>query len=336
MFEPKIYDGNSVDRLIGSICKTFKNSSTINDHGIKFNDSAVTNSGSYLEQQLTYIIPKVLKRAYPAKPALEVFTVSNEGALEKVLLRRMKTFSGLHLREHEMKSNPNRGAITVAYDASGLRVESFEATSIYKEIDLLRAAAWNDPLDASIIEAHDESFKTVVDKIAFLGMQTEQGATLVEGLLNNSNVNSSASVNATAAFSTTSNGIQIYNDIAGLYNTLVGLSGGNQLLWPDTLVSSPAVIAKLYTTTYGVGITGSTAVQNFMTVAKMLETNLGITKIVASINAVGLDGGSTTDRLCLFNRNADNMTLYLPQPLTFSEVFKENFSYKITSMFRGA
>jgi hypothetical protein len=62
-----------------------------------------------------------------------------------------------------------------------------------------------DPLDASIIEAHDQSYKTLADKIAWLGMTNEAGTTLVEGLLNNSDVDSSLTGNATATFTTATN-----------------------------------------------------------------------------------------------------------------------------------
>lgn len=337
LYEGKIYDGKSVERLVKSTIEKFTQSSTLKDHGLNiFNDAAVTASGAYLEQQLTYIVPKVLKRKFPNKPSMELFTVSNEGALEKILVRRIKTFAGLHQNEMENKSNPSKGTISVAYDATGQRVESYEATSMYKELDLLRAAVFNDPLDASIIEAHDESYKTVVDRIALLGMVNENQQTLTEGLLNNSNVLSSLTKNATAQFSTTSNGIQIYNDIATLYNAMLGAAAGNQELYPDTLISSPTVIAKLHSTTYGAGITGATTVQTYKTVAQMLQEMLGINKIVASLNCVNLDGTGTTDRLVLFNRQADNMTLYLPKPLTFSEVQKLGFNYKIDSVFRAA
>jgi len=336
IYNSKLYDGDSIELMKSSWVKQFAQKDNFTRHNLPITDTGVTNAGSYLEYQLTYVVPRVLKRIYPATPALELFSVSNEGTLEKIILNRMKTFSGSHYREHEQKSNPNRGMITVAYNANGMRIEDFEASSEYKEIDLLRAAQMNDPLDASVIEAHDESYKTAIDNIAFLGMQDEQGNTLVEGLLNNSQVNSTVALNSTYTFdSASNNGVTMWNDLKKLYNALIALSGGQQMLWPDTIVTSPKVYGYLATTTYGTGTSSPTNAQNYKTIMQMLKEMLGITEIRATNRAVGLDTG-TTDRLCMFNRKADNMMLYIPQPLKFSEVAKIKFNYSIDSMFRVA
>lgn len=304
-----------------------------NNDAIKISDSGVTNMGSYLEYQLTYVTPNILLRKFPEQPALELFSVSNEGAMEKVILQRMKNFSGKHTREHENKTN-NKGVITVAYTANGMRVEDFGATSNYKERDLLRAARLNDPLDASLMEAHDQSYKTTINDIAFLGMTDEKGNTLVEGLLNNSQVNSAISLNASYVFTSSSaTGYVIYEDIAALWRAMCALAGGNSSLFPDTIVCSPRVLAKLLTTTYGTGALGATAVNNIATVGQMIKSLLGITEIRSCVQASNLDGSGTTDRLCMFKRSADEMILRIPRPLTFSEVYKRGFSYEFESQF---
>lgn len=331
-FEGKLYDAESFKPFVDSMISQVKDSAKTAQGG-KFRDTAFTGAGSYLEQQLTYIVPKVLEQKYAATPAPEIFSISNEGNLEKILVRRMKGYSGEHQREHENKSNPTKASITVSYDASGLRIEDFEATSIYKEIDLLRAAKYNDSLDASIIQAHDMSYKKLIDKIAFLGMTDEQGNTLTEGLLNNSNVDSNLSVNATGAF-TGLTGLQIYTDIKNLVALQNGATGGLEELMADTLVCSPSIYAILRSTTYG---TSSSDYQNHKSIMQMIQENLGITLIKSTNNAIGVDTGvGGEDRLCVFNRSADNMTLYIPQPLKFSEVVKTGFDYKIWSMARVA
>lgn len=337
-YDAKIFDGNSVDALIKSIGREFSGSSTLkrtfNDGAIAFNDAAVTAAGSYLEVQLTHVIPKVLKRVFPAKPALSIFSVSNEGRLAQTLVRRMKTYSGEHKRENENKSVPNRGHITVAYDATGLPIETYEATSEYKEIDLLRAAMLNDALDASLIEAHDESYKTSIDYAAFLGMTDEAGTQITEGLLNRSDVDSNLEANATAAFASAT-GYQMYSDIKDLIAQQRAACAGEQSLWADVVVTSPATLSLVDTTTYGLG--GATpTVENYKTVGQMIRENLGIKNIWATNRAVNLDGTGTTDRLCLFNSNPDVMTLYIPMPLTFSEVLKQKFNYTFDTMFRVA
>jgi hypothetical protein len=332
--QPRIYDGNSYAEMKDSLISQVANKSIFKRNGLPVTDAGVSNMGSYLEYQLTYVVPQVLTRKYPDQPALDLFSVSNEGTLEKVILRRMKTFSGLHTRSHENKDNPAKGVISVSYAANGMRVEDFEASSHYKEKDLLRAAQMNDPLDASIIAAHDESYKRVINGVAFLGMTDEQGNTLVEGLLNNSQVDASVSLNATYAFNNASaTGYRMYEDIAGLWRALCALAGGNASMFPDTIVTSPRVLATLYTVTYGSGISQATQVNNVVTIAQLIKSMLGITEIRSCVQAVNLDGTGTTDRLCMFKRSPEEMVLHIPKPLTFSEVFKKGFSYEIQSQF---
>lgn len=299
------------------------------------NDAGVTNMGAYLEYQLTYVVPQVLTVMYPEQPAMELFSISNEGSLEKVILRRMKTYSGKHTREHENKTN-NRGVITVAYSANGMRVEDFGATSTYTQRDLLRSAQLNDAIDSSLISGHDQSYKTWINDIAFLGMKDEQENVLVEGLLNNSQVHANVSIDATYAFNNASaSGFQAYKDIKDLYNALVSLAGNNPALRPDTIVSSPRVITYLVTTTYGTSTVGGGVgdVENITTVAEMVKRLLGITELRSTVTAELLDGVGTTDRLCMFKRSSDAMVLHVPKPLTFSEVFKRGFRFEIESEF---
>lgn len=327
--DSKIYDAQSFEYF----AKSFKDSFINSKKSRPLTDAAVASYGAYLEIQLTHIIPKVLTQKFPGLPAMEILPISNEGALEKLILRRMKSYSGAHTREIENKATA-KGVITVGYSSTGLLVEDFEASSHYKEVDILRSAMLNDALDASLIEGHTRSYKTTVDSVAFLGMQNEAGATLVEGLLNNSLVDSSLTGNATASFSSQS-GVAMYNDIKSLVATQHGKCGGEQTLHVDTLVTSPRVMSLLSTTTYG---TSSTAdYQNPKTIAEMIKTNLGITEIRATNHAAGLDTGTGGgDRICLFNRTPDVMMLSLPQPLKFSEVFKDCFDYRFKSLFRVA
>jgi hypothetical protein len=165
-------------------------------------------------------------------------------------------------------------------------------------------------------------------------MTDEQGNTLVEGLLNNSQVNSAVALNATYAFDSASNsGYQMYADLKGLWAALCALAGGNATMFPDTVVTSPRCLATLMTTTYGTIAAGATGANNMITIAEMLKQYLGITQIRSCVQAVNLDTNSTKDRLCMFKRSSDEMVLHIPKPLTFSEVFKKGFSYEIQSQF---
>lgn len=337
IYDSKIFDGVGIEAFKKSFVDEFRNSKTLRrtfkDAMIPMTDSDVTLAGNYLEIQLTHVIPRVLKREFPDKPALSLFSISNEGTLAQTLVRRMKSYSGEHKRENDNKANPNKAHITVAYAATAQLIETYEATSEYKELDLLRASKMNDPLDSSLFEAHDESYKTVVDRAAFLGIQDDEGNYMTEGLLNRSDVDTDLENNATGVFSGLT-GVQMYNDIKNLRNEMVGKAGGVQSLWPNTLVTSPAVLGLIESTTYGTG--GASDFQNYKTVGQMLRENLGIKELRATNRAALLDGVGTTDRLCLFNNQPDNMTLYIPMPLTFSEVLKQKFNYSFDSMFRVA
>lgn len=334
MNKSRFYDGKSVAKIAASLNKKFVTSETLRDMQsmAHVNDATVTGYGSYLEQQLIYVVKEVFQREYPEMPAMRLFDISNEGAIEKVLLRRMKTYSGEHTREHENKSDPMKGVISVSYDGTGMRIEDYEAFSSYTEEDLARAAQFNDPLDASLMEAHDISYKTAIDYAAFLGLKDEEGNVLTEGLLNNSQVDSDLSNNATASFDTL-DGVAMYKDIKNAWSKHVGKLGGLQSLMPKFAVTSPRVASLLHSTTYG---TSSSDYQSPLSVAEMMKKNLSL-EIVATNRAVGLDSGvGGTDRLCLFNNDPRYMKLYIPKPLTFSEVLKQYFRYSFASKFRVA
>jgi len=332
MFNGRIYDAQSFDLMTKSLIDGFTKSRTLGTHKIAINDAAVNSYGNYLEQQLTYIIPQVLKQEYPDTPALNIFNVSNEGSLEKIIITRMKSYTGTHTREHENKGTP-KGVIAVGYDASGIKVEEFGAISNYKELDLLRSAVLGDALDAGIIEAHDISYKTVADKIALLGMSNEAGTSLVSGLLNRTDNVTALAASGTGIWTAASTtGVTMYNDIKNLVALQHGECKGAMSLHVDTLITSPQIYTLLATTTYG---TNSSDYQSPVSVLDMVKKNLGITAAYASAHCVGIDTASRS-RLVLFNRQPKCMTLHIPQPLKFSEVFKKNFSYEIESMFRIA
>jgi len=330
LYRGRVYDGDSIERMIKKFGKIFRDNAQNNGRVNFVNDAAVNMAGNYLEQHLTFITPEILKQEYPEKPALSLFAVSNEGAIEKYIVNRMKTFQGKHKRGFEQKTQ-SKGVITIGYDAGAIRIEDFDAESNYKEIDLMRAAKYNEPLDSSLIEAHDESYKTIVDQIAWLGMQDEDGNALIEGLLNRSDVNVDIDLDSTDTFDNL-DGVEMYNEIKKLYSAMRGKVAGVAALYPDTLVTSPGALNLIETTTYG---TNSSDYQNPMTVAEMLKRNLGITELRATVRAEGLSAG-TTDRLVLFNRQDKNMKLYIPQPLAFTDVFKKGRDYTLTSDFRAA
>lgn len=332
MRQAQIFDGKSFERHVKSVIDTFKGSKSIFDHGIRVNDSAVGQYGSYLEQELTEILPDILKQQYPDKPALTVFDVRNEGALAKVLIRKIKGYEGKHTREHENKENPTKGKITVAYDQTGMRIEEESASSDYKEIDLLRAAAYGDPLDSSLIEAHDESYKTCVDEIAWVGIRDDKNNLIQPGLFNRTDVDTDLSANVTAAWSTAT-GIQMYNDIQSMFTKIAGKANGIASLLPTHLATSAEVAARLMSTPYAV--TANNIVLTPVSVWEMIKQNTTIKTLVATKHAKNLVA-TNKDMTCLFNPARSNMSLYIPQPLKFSEVFKRGFSYEFESMFRVA
>lgn len=331
--KPRVYDGASVSDMVASFKDAFLTSKTLKKHinPAVFSDATVQGYGSYLEQQLVYVIKEVFGRVYPEMPALEIFPISNEGAIEKILMRRMKTYSGGHTRTNENKSDPNKGIITVSYDGTGQIIEDFEADSSYTETDLARAAQMNDPLDSSLMEAHDMSYKTTIDGAAFLGLRDEEGNTINEGLLNNSQVHPDLEDNASTF--TGMDGVTMYKAVKEMWAKHTGVLGGVQSMWPKMLVSSPRIVSLLFSTTFG---TNSSDYQNPLSVAEMIKKNLGM-EIRATNRAAGLDTGiGGGDRLCMFNNDPRFIKLYIPKPLTFSEVSKVKFRYEFASMFRVA
>ncbi len=322
----KIYDGSSLKILTESFKSAYGEMNTkkgINDV------TTIATGGMYLEQQLREILPDILNQAYPEMPLLKFMPVDNSGALMQSIIQRAQSFEGRHVQKHETANTT--GTISVNRTGREQVIVEYEAGSSYSDTDLQRSILLNENIDSALIEGHNISYMTIIDQIGFEGIYLSDGTKVTDGLSNYTNVISSLVNTATAAFSSAT-GLQIYNDIALLYNEMIGQAGGAEELRPTTIVLPPLQYGIISAAL----MTGTSPVTGYLTVREFIEKNLNV-KIYAS-NRMKAKGTapSGSDRLVMFNNDRRNIRFHLPQPLQFAPIFVHGFKYDLQSKFRIA
>ena len=319
----KIFDGASLAVLTDSFKSAHQ--SMANKHGIT-DSNTIATGGMYLEQQLREILPEVLNEVYPEMPLLKFLTVDNSGALSASLIQRAQSFEGRHKSKHDTANST--GTLSVNRSAREQLVVEFEAGTEYSETDLQRSILLNEGIDKSLIEAHHISFMTLVDEIGFDGLVVE-GTQVTDGLGNYSSALAALTLTAGQTFAL-STGLEMYSEIAELYNTMVGAAGGSEELRPNTIVLPPLQYSDMSTKL----MTGTSPVTGFTTVKEFIESKLNV-KIYAS-NRMKLKGAGSTDRLVMLNNDRRNVRFHLPEPLRFAPVDIRGFKYDLQSKFRIA
>lgn len=297
--------------------------------GAKFSDAPMSGTGYFLEQQLTYIVPEILKMEMPNRPMLDILEADNSGAYDKMIIQRMGVFEGRH-----QPKNPGAlkdSTITVDTKMNAMLVVDFQGSSTYDYVSLNKAKQLNEQIDTRIIEAHNESYRTIVDEVALLGYAGDKSSNAyVAGLANSplvpeTNVLTAAHNWKAAATS----GNDIVEDLLALRNAIYGIGGGNALWMPNTVILSPEMFIILNGKNFSV-----TGFSTSMTAMQYCEQHYGM-KFYASQHLVGA-GANGEDRIVMFNNDRKALRLQLPLPLTFSAVEPQAFDFRISSMFRVA
>ena len=325
-FQDKKFNDQSFGNLVKSVRPAFAAMQT------KFKDAAggpVTSAGTFLEQQLTYIVPEILKQEMPNRPMLDILTPDNSGTYDKMILQRLGTFEG----RHQVK-NPGAlkdSTITVGTNVNAMLILDFQGSSTYDYVSLNKAAQLNEKLDTRIIEAHNESYRTIVDEVAVLGYHGDDKSNLyVAGLANSPLLPQENKLTAGhdwKAAATTGN--DIVNDLLALRNQVYSTGGGNGLWMVDTVLVSPEDFIILNGKNFSV-----TGFSTSDTVMSYCERQYGM-KFYATDHLRGA-GESGKDRVVMFKNDGRALKLALPMPLTFSAVEAQAFDFRISSMFRVA
>ena len=297
--------------------------------GTKFTDAPMSGTGYFLEQQLTYIVPEILKMEMPNRPMLDILEADNSGAYDKLIIQRMGVFEGRH-----QPKNPGAlkdSTITVDTKMNAMMVVDFQGSSTYDYVSLNKAKQLNEQIDTRIIEAHNESYRTIVDEVALLGYAGDTSSNAyVAGLANSPYVPGANTLTAGHNWKlAATSGNDIVNDLLALRNQIYGLGGGNPLWMPNTVILSPEMFIILNGKNFSV--TGFTTSETAM---QYCERQYGM-KFYASQHLSGA-GANGKDRIVMFNNDRKALRLQLPLPLTFSAVEPQAFDFRISSMFRVA
>lgn len=291
-------------------------------------DAPVDGIGFFLQEQLTTILPEILKQELPNRPALDIFEADNSGAYDQQIVTRMRNISGRH-QPTNLGSMKN-ATIGVGTTANGLLVVDFKGSSEYDWRSAQKAKITGESIDSDIISAHNESYRTVVDEICWKGIEDANGQRITEGALNSSLVISDNKL--TKAYdwhSPTTSGEQIVSDLVSIKNQIYSLGGGNDLWDPDTYIMSPRDFQIINTKIFSVS-----GFQSSMTVRKFCEANFGM-KFYAT-NECANAAGQGKDRILAFKNDARCVKLHLPLPLQFAPLRTEDFNFILTSMFAVA
>lgn len=319
----RIYDGSSANLLEESFKQAFTDMSA--SRQIK-DSNTIAEGGMYLEQQLREILPEILGELYPEMPLLNILSVDNSGAMSQSIIQRAQSWEGEHKANHEI--GKTKGVITVNRTAREQPIIGYDAESNYNDLDLRRSILLNDKIDTALIEGHNVSYQTLIDKIGFEGISLPNGSTLTEGLANFTQPDSDLVRTSAGAFSTLT-GLEIYDEIRTLRNKMVAKAGNNAALRPNVIVlpveQYDIVISEIMTGT-------SPVVVGDNTVAGFIEKNLGLK--LYSTNRLISKGVGSTDRMIMLNNDRRNIRFHIPTPMHFAPVFIKGFNYQLTSEFR--
>lgn len=316
------FNGQSV-RVISDSCAEIERSAAK-----VITDAPVDGLGFFLQEQLTAILPERLKQELPNRPGLDIFEADNSGAYDKQIVTRMRNISGRH-QPTNLGSMKN-ATISVGTTANGLLVVDFKGSSEYDWRAANKSRLLNEGIDADIVDAHNESYRTVVDEICWKGIKDANGQQISQGALNSELILSANKL--TKAYdwrNPATTGNQIVDDINSIRNQIYSLGGGNDLWDVDTLVMSPRDFQIINTKNFSI-----TGFQSSMTVRKYCEANYGL-KFYAT-NECANAAGQGKDRVLAFKNDARCVKLHLPLPLQFAPLRTEDFNFILTSMFAVA
>lgn len=291
-------------------------------------DAPTDGLGYFLQEQLTMILPERLKQELPNRPALDLFEADNSGAYDKQIVTRLRNISGRH-QPTNLGSMKN-ASISVGTTANGLLVVDFKGSSEYDWRTANKARLLNEGIDADIVDAHNESYRTVVDEICWKGIKDANGQVITQGALNSELIMPENKL--TKAYdwhNPDTTGEQIVADLTSIKNQIYALGGGNDLWDVDTYVMSPRDFQIINTKIFSVS-----GFQSSMTVRKFCEANFGM-KFVAT-NECANAAGQGKDRVLAFKNDARCIKLHLPLPLQFAPLRTEDFNFILTSMFAVA
>lgn len=323
MFKDKKFNGQSYKALAKSARILDSKANTT------FRDAPMSGTGYFLEQQLTYIVPEILAMEMPNRPALDILEVDNSGAYDKMIIQRMGVFEGRH-----QPKNPGAlkdSTITVDTKMNAMLVVDFQGSSTYDYVSLNKAKQLGEKIDTRIIEAHNESYRTIVDEVAILGYAGDTSSNAyVAGLSNSPYVPAENILTAGHDWeAAATSGNDIVNDILSLRNQVFATGGGNGLWMPNTVLLSPEDYIIVSGKNFSV-----TGFSTSETVMSYCEKQYGL-KFYASMHLKGTGVGGH-DRVIMFNNDRRALKLMLPLPLTFSAVDPQAFDFRISSMFRVA
>lgn len=324
-FNDKKFNGQSYKSLAKS-ARVLDSRAT---RGTRFTDAPMSGTGYFLEQQLTYIVPEILKMEMPNRPMLDILEADNSGAYDKMIIQRMGVFEGRH-----QPKNPGAlkdSTITVDTKMNAMLVVDFQGSSTYDYVSLNKSKQLNEQIDTRIIEAHNESYRTIVDEVALLGYSGGEGSNAyVAGLANSPFIPSENVMTAGHDWKNpATTGNDIVNDLLALRSQVYATGGGNALWLSNTVLLSPEDYIILNGKNFSV--TGFTTSE---TVMSYCERQYGM-KFYASLHLRGAGVGGK-DRVVMFNNDRKALRLALPLPLTFGAVEPMAFDFRISSMFRVA
>lgn len=291
-------------------------------------DEPVDGLGFFLQEELTTILPEILKQELPNRPALDIFEVDNSGAYDKQIVTRLANISGRH-QPTNLTSMKN-ASINVGTTANGLLVIDYKASSEYSWREANKSKVTREPIDQYILEAHNESYRTIIDEVSWKGIKDANGQLISQGALNSDNiVSANKLVKKYDWQDKNTTGEQIVEDITSIKNQIYALGGGNDLWDPDTYIMSPRDFQVITTKIFSVS-----GFQSSMTVRKFCEANFGM-KFYATNECVNA-AGRGKDRVLAFKNDGRCVKLHIPLPLTFAPLRPEDFNFILTSMFAVA
>ena len=278
----------------------------------KFADAA--SNGTVIEQQLTHVDPKIFERKYPALSFMNSgIDFDNSGGIAATVIKSLRIeATGEFVPASD--SSGTKGKIGITGEQSDIKVKDMYAFSTWTKKDVARDTAAGINLPSKYLTMTDAQYKREIDSAGYLGIK---GFDTSFGLLNHPDFATSA---ASGTIDTLTE-IEMYNVISDL---IVRQRNAVQNT-PEYMcnrVDMPVRVMNILSKT----ILNSNASPDSVIISLRKNFPDVTFSTTSKADDAILTGNSST---VAYSNDMEGMKFRIPQPLEFSPIGQDGFTFKM-------
>ncbi len=280
-----------------------------------FKDAA---AGVVLDRYLTQVDPRIFEKLYPELAFMgSGIEIDNSGGYARRIQSLRLIEQGQFRTAGDVSSD--KGKISLYGEDSYLKVLVREAFSTWTDDEINEAALANVNLTSRLLEVTNKIYQREVDQIGFTGIPDDATST---GLLNYASFTSGAASGAIGTLTAQ----EMYDEISDLIVAQWNAVNNTPGYMADRVIFPVSILNTLMATILN---SASTPKSVFLA----LRDNFPSINFSATFRAESVSATTVT---IAFSTSPEVMKMRIPIPLTFSEIFKAGFDYKVDSKYRIA